>query len=363
MGTVTRIQYVDRTWTGFRGCEHARLADGTEHPGCANCFAERMAKRNPAVLGEWGPDGTRVLAAPAYWRQPLAWDRAAGKRIAAAEARARSVRFGTAPAEALLPSSIRANAEAMRRDRVLWDLSDLFEDWQGRIHDSNGSRLFRVGDRVVAESEHDAQYGKGSRLLTLDDVRRDVFALIDATLNLTWIVPTKRPQNIRGMLYGAKSKLETAPKHPAGTPEANIWHRPNVWLGCSASTQADLDTTLPHLLACRDLSPVLFLSLEPLLEEITLPPGWNGPRRQADGCDHHWAQPFIDWVIIGCEQLAGHRPGRFADGYAAAAESVIVQCREAGIPVFHKQMPIGNRVSGDPTEWPEYLRVREFPNG
>lgn len=32
----------------------------------------------------------------------------------------------------------------------------------------------------------------------------------------------------------------------------------------------------------------------------------------------------------------------------------------AGVPFFHKQMPIGQRVSGDMAEWPQDLQVREF---
>ena len=46
-------------------------------PGCKHCYAETMAKRNPKTLGVWGPAGTRVRTKPAYWRKPLAWDKAA----------------------------------------------------------------------------------------------------------------------------------------------------------------------------------------------------------------------------------------------------------------------------------------------
>jgi len=69
----------------------------------------------------------------------------------------------------------------------------------------------------------------------------------------------------------------------------------------------------------------------------------------------------LDWVIVGCEQLAGHKPGRNATDYDAHAYMIIDDCRISGVPVFHKQMPINGRVSGEPAEWPEPLRVREFP--
>src|SRR5438309_1360503 len=48
-------------------------------PGGANCYAETQSRRNPGVLGEWGPGGKRVIASEAYWRQPLRWDREAAR--------------------------------------------------------------------------------------------------------------------------------------------------------------------------------------------------------------------------------------------------------------------------------------------
>lgn len=112
MGKTTTISYATHSWTGIRGCQHATLPDGTPHPGCDHCFAEAFANRNPAVLGKWGPDGTRVLAAPAYWRQPLAWDRAA------AHDAERELRF--------VREKHRGDVH-IDRPRVLWDLGDLFE--------------------------------------------------------------------------------------------------------------------------------------------------------------------------------------------------------------------------------------------
>ena len=43
------------TFNPWRGCSKTS-------PGCAHCFAEAMSKRNPAVLGVWGDNGTRVAA-------------------------------------------------------------------------------------------------------------------------------------------------------------------------------------------------------------------------------------------------------------------------------------------------------------
>jgi len=97
--------------------------------------------------------------------------------------------------------------------------------------------------------------------------------------------------------------------------------------------------------------------------------------------------PGLDWVIVGGESGNGARP--FDVEWAAKA---VEQCRGAGVPVFIKQLGAhpcfkledeerrGNMMpsfhhshgdrfckklndpkGGDMSEWPEHLRVREFP--
>jgi protein gp37 len=76
MAEHTTIAWTDHTFNPWRGCTKVS-------PGCANCYAEIMSRRSPAVLGEWGPSGTRAVAAESGWRKPLRWDRkaaAAGTR-------------------------------------------------------------------------------------------------------------------------------------------------------------------------------------------------------------------------------------------------------------------------------------------
>jgi protein gp37 len=67
MGEVTKIEWAHHTFNGVRGCAHADL-EGESSPGCNNCYAETMSHRNPGILGQWGEEGTRVLAKPAYWK-------------------------------------------------------------------------------------------------------------------------------------------------------------------------------------------------------------------------------------------------------------------------------------------------------
>ena len=73
--------------------------------------------------------------------------------------------------------------------------------------------------------------------------------------------------------------------------------------------------------------------------------------------------PWPDWIICGGES------GKQARGFDFAWPFVLMaECRELGIPFFMKQ--IGDnprdgmsraRGGNNPEEWPEEMRVREFP--
>jgi hypothetical protein len=83
---------------------------------------------------------------------------------------------------------------------------------------------------------------------------------------------------------------------------------------------------------------------------------------------------WASWVIVGGESGAGARPFDLA-----WARAIVAQCKAAGVPVFVKQLgakpirlardgdgfhevpALRNKKGGDPAEWPEDLRVREFP--
>lgn len=170
--------------------------------------------------------------------------------------------------------------------------------------------------------------------------------------------------------------------------------RPNMWLGVSVESQKYADERIPLLL--QTPAAVRFLSVEPMLEAVDLEYiGPLGQSRSALGCRPcHWKQenstvqsgphtchlPRVDWVICGGESGPGARPFNLA-----WAESLLTQCRAAGVPCFVKQLGsnpvvhscrnescthpdygietirLKDRKGGDPAEWPEHLRVREFP--
>jgi len=314
MATNSNIEWTNHTFNPWRGC--TKVSEG-----CAHCYAETMSKRNPSVLGVWGKNGQRVVAAESYWRQPSAWNKAAAK--------------------------------AGERHRVFCaSLADAFE-----------------GEDTMPASEW----------RKVQDARRRLFAIIESTPHLDWLLLTKRPENIPAIL----------PRY---------WNRDgldNVWLGCSVENQATADERIPHLLRCP--AAVRFLSCEPLLGPIELNPAWLSTDA-TDICpacgDIECNCGTIDWAIIGGESGAGG--ARPCD--VAWIRSLVQQCKAAGVPAFVKQLgskprahvlgddglnwPPGtmlggadeqvgsdglctfalrDKKGGDPSEWPADLRVREFP--
>jgi len=71
-------------------------------------------------------------------------------------------------------------------------------------------------------------------------------------------------------------------------------------------------------------------------------------------------QPQLDWVIIGCESIQG-KLGR--ECKLEWVEGIIEQCQRAGVPVFVKQLPINGKVSHNIKDWPGWARVRQMPEG
>jgi protein gp37 len=222
----------------------------------------------------------------------------------------------------------------------------------------------------------------------------------------TFLVLTKRPQRMRDFMLTEVQRakdyadaFKNCPTEAMRNSPAAKWAReradsplyPNVWLGLSVENQRAAEERIPLLL--QTPAAVRFVSCEPLLEGLNLFPYFGlafpgSPRPPAR----------IDWVIAGGESGPGARP--------AAIEwfrSLRDQCRAAGVPYFQKQlgsrpmfelgdntawhtsgMMLGDghggsfrrdadgyrlgfavrtrdRKGADPSEWPEDLRIREFP--
>lgn len=313
MGEATGIEWTDHTLNPWIGC--AKVS-----PACKDCYAARstFARRSRANGVElWGADAARHVTADSTWDAARMWNRKAGK-------------------------------EGVRRRVFCASLADVFEDRADLV-----------------------------------EPRRRLWALIDECRGLDWLLLTKRPQNIRGML-------------PASWGTG--WS--HVWLGTTVEDQERANERILHLIEVP--AAVHFLSMEPLLEPIDLTRvALLGPGRATTdvlrrgtwdlggGFTSHSDMPGgIDWVIVGGE--SGGKP-RSTD--LAWVLDIVEQCKAAGVRVFVKQAGDEPSVSnanlfdfppgvelvehgegaasalvqlkaqkgGDPAEWPEPLRVREFP--
>lgn len=329
MAENTKIAWATHTFNPWIGCSRV-------HAGCANCYAEAMAGR----LGvTWGTNGTRRRTAESTWRQVEKWSRqASGAMCVVCRGQ------GHGGDEAAPCRYCAGSGRVIERPRVFPSLCDPFEDWRGPV----------------------ADWQRG--VTTMDTVREDFFSLIDHCQNLDWLLLTKRPENIRRMWPRAIVDA-VIPSCVDGER-----YRTNVWLLYSASDQASLEAGLPHLLACRDLAPVLGLSLEPLIGPVDLgrmvhfKPGYSAPAFQAT----NMGRRHIDWVIVGGESGPRARPCN-----VEWIRSIVLQCASANVPCFVKQLgsncvevvnhgeqirhKFSDAKGGDTGEWPSDLRVRRFP--
>jgi protein gp37 len=155
--------------------------------------------------------------------------------------------------------------------------------------------------------------------IEVEEARVRLWDLIARTPWLNWLLLTKRPENVLGMVP---------------------WHTfpENVWIGTSVGLQERAEERIPFLLEVP--SVVRFLSCEPLLGPLDLTP---------------WLSQ-LQWVISGGESGTGARAMDLA-----WARSLRDQCQMAGVPYFFKQ--IGGRYhdSGgrdlDGRTWDELPRV------
>ena len=319
MAENSKIEWCDHTFNPWMGCTKVS-------PACQNCYAERdMDHRYGKVV--WGPRGTRVKTSADNWRKPLKWNRYEAKYLHLVQDN--------------LDGTADGGEAVARRPKVFCaSLADVFEDWQGPILDHHGHKGFCrdfEGQRNYywhsQPVDEEVTRNAGLRPITMDDLRADLFRLIDATPYLDWLLLTKRPENVRRMW----PDYELCRWDSTGR-ELPLRHlRHNVWLGTSIENQEWADKRIPELLKCRDLSPVLFVSAEPILEPIDLDRSWKVFR--ADGhrlnrnqyaaeCPTHG----IDWVITGGESGPDARPCN-----PAWFRSLRDQCAAAKVPFFFKQ--------------------------
>lgn len=338
MSTTTKIEWCDHTWSPWRGCTKVS-------PGCANCYAERLSKRNPAVLGKWGKGKPRVLAK--NWGDPVRWNREASRKSC-----------GYCSFEEAEGELIKQCCRCAVRPRVFPSLCDPFDD------------------EVPIEFS--------ARFLNI----------IHDTPNLDWLLLTKRPEN-----WGHRTAYATAYNLAARLPSGK-WGKAwmdgispsNVLVGSSVEDQPDADRRIPDLLKIP--AKFRFLSVEPMLGPVDLRLDQievEASFRHGDdckgfcdfACGGEEVKGGIDWVIVGGESGRGARPCG-----VDWIRDIVSQCAAAGVACFVNQLgsnptfaapffhadwdqhhisegawisKMTHPKGGDPDEWPEDLRVRQFP--
>lgn len=165
-----------------------------------------------------------------------------------------------------------------------------------------------------------------------------VFDAMYANMQHTYIIATKRPDKAL-----AFSEWWMAEHHWAGGWAGHI----HLLISCS--TQKDLDEMAPVLFQIP--AAVRGVSLEPLIEEVDI--SQYLPDIQIAGVE---MEKWLDWAVVGCESGPRRRPCNIE-----WVRSIVQQCKETDVPVFVKQLDIGGKVASDPKDFPEDLRIRQYP--
>ena len=211
-----------------------------------------------------------------------------------------------------------------------------------------------------------------------------VFAVMAEAKHHIYQILTKRPERMLELLgpdswmAGKLGRGVWCPTHPEKL------HR-NVWLGVSVEDQATADERIPLLLDTP--AAIHFVSYEPALGPVDFDkllsrdcPNCAGMAETVNGWPcvfcRETGERWVDWIIVGGESGHGARPFNLA-----WPRRTIQQCHDAKVMVFIKQLgarpchPMavapfdqpGARLNlrhakgGDMKEWPDELRVREFP--
>lgn len=336
----TKIQWTDETWNPIRGCSLVSA-------GCANCYAMKQAHRFSGPgrpyegLTEIGPQGPRwtgpVRLVPEVLDLPLRWKKP--RRI-----------FVNSMSDLFhedVPMEFIAavfGIMAARPDHIFQILTkrpERMRGWFSWLADRGGLgpyiRSIRAdGDRTLPNffnAVAKTEIVRGERHRSLDD-------------------PWMRVLNAAACC--GPNPLD------------------NAWLGVSVEDQQTADKRIPLLL--QTPAAVRWVSVEPLLGPTTLRCLNPIDDFYTDALDTPDRSRRLNWVVCGGESGPNARPCDI--GWI---RSIVEQCRGAHVPCFVKQfgsrpyqspkhdgatgfdLRLHDRKGGDPSEWPEDLRVREWP--
>lgn len=307
----SKIEWTESTFNPWWGCTKVS-------PGCASCYAEALDRRYGG--DHWGTGKARKRTSTSYWRQPIAWDRAAA-------------RDGTRPRVFCASMADWLDPEVP----VEW-LADLL-DLIARTPDLRWMLLTKRPElwrtRVTAAEAH------LSRTPMVDLVRGTLLAWLD----------------------------DTPPR--------------NIWIGATVEDQRRAEERIPALLAipasARFLSCEPLLSPVDLraVADDELGAEWDalgtGGIHQVivGGESGHGARPFdVLWAMDIIAQCRAAGVAVFLKQLGAcpvASNANLLDWpdgtdeREWGGTAAGARYHLRDRKGGDWTEWPADLRVREMP--
>lgn len=266
MGRETAIEWTDSTWNPVSGCVKVS-------PGCANCYAERYAKRRLGGV-RWAPWSAKYaprnvvlkldrLMDPFRWYEP--------------------------------------------RKVFTCSMSDLFQD---AVSDSYIVSVFAV---MAAAWWHTFQVltKRPERMARFMESKEN--AVLEAT-KLTRLMVTESSRRSRTKVGQGFFR----------------WPLPNVWLGTSVEDQPRADERLRHL--CQIRGALLFVSAEPLLEAVELGHFLRDYPLASRTTSDWKSAPAIHWVIVGGESGPNARPMN-----PEWATKIRDDCSRARVPFFFKQ--------------------------
>jgi protein gp37 len=171
-----------------------------------------------------------------------------------------------------------------------------------------------------------------------------------------FLIPTKRPERI----------LPNLPNFWFAPRDVGGGYLGNIWLGVSVENQKTADERIPILMKVP--AAVHWLSLEPLLGPVDLRhihgdhvmfDILGGSRFDFGDDGFGVAAPMmfrIDWTVVG-----GESGPNFRSMELGWAKDIVMDCKHKSIPVFVKQLGGWPDTRHELEDFPEDLRVREFP--
>ncbi len=313
----TSIEWTDKTWNPTRGCSLVS-------PGCTNCYAMKFAHRFSGKGGRYegltrlrtkgGPVWTgKVRSVPEMLEAPLRWKK---------------------------PRKVFVNS-----------MSDLFHE--------------------------DVSF----------DFIAAVFGVMASTPHHTYQVLTKRPENMRRWFElmaragNVQSVLHQAVKvamgyHHKRRPAVNLpaWPLPNVWLGVSCESQAQVE----RLDMLRQVPAVVrFVSFEPLLGPIervnlegihwTIMGGESG--RQARPCALEWIESLVRQTLRAGAAPFVKQLGSYVVSEHRTAPKELMSRPDELEPyhfapngeVWAWRAGLTDSAGSDLSSWPLHMQVRQWP--